>query len=309
MAKKKLTRKEHIVPRVLLDNFTDTDGWLWVYERGKATRKSRPENECAERDFYEYELPTRRTENRYENWLSLIEGDARGIFSALIERRKLVQQEAIVFASFVASLFVRTRKVRTQISSEIIRRFKAKTESPDFVWDLQYELLRAGELCFADDIRKDITEIRTAMDRSPGFYHVTGLKKNTAMLADEILRKSWNMIEAPTGKFFIISDCPVATAEIVDGRVLPGVGFGKDNAAVFLPLTPKHLFIAGRAQHGRQWKAVAEPIGVDNLNRLSVQFGHRNVYANADFLDIKSFVDLEINTIVFGKNAFLSTTQ
>jgi hypothetical protein len=51
-------------------NFCDSSGRLYVYERGKSIRPSVPKNECVERDFYEYDLAGKKTDNDYEDWLS-----------------------------------------------------------------------------------------------------------------------------------------------------------------------------------------------------------------------------------------------
>jgi hypothetical protein len=112
----KRTRREHIVPRLLLARFTDTIGVLWVYAKGKPARASIPDSECIERDFYEYEVNGRKTNNEYEDWLSRVEGDASAVLARLEDRASLAHSEAVIWASFVASLFVRTRKVRMLIS-------------------------------------------------------------------------------------------------------------------------------------------------------------------------------------------------
>ncbi|MGD1103856.1 MAG: DUF4238 domain-containing protein, partial [Terriglobia bacterium] len=51
--RKRPTRKEHIVPRLVLANFSDDDGVLWVYAKGRPVRPSVPAKECCEHDFYE----------------------------------------------------------------------------------------------------------------------------------------------------------------------------------------------------------------------------------------------------------------
>src|SRR5579862_465237 len=89
--KKKPTRKEHIVPRLLLENFADSAGKLWVYEKNKPIRRSTAENECVERDFYEYELNGRKTNNRYEDWLGRIEADATTMLRAVMARQQLTR--------------------------------------------------------------------------------------------------------------------------------------------------------------------------------------------------------------------------
>jgi hypothetical protein len=109
------TRKEHIVPRFLLAQFTDANGRLWVFEKGKPPRQSRPEVECAERDFYEYELDGVHTDNKYEEWLGGIESDAKSVLHLILNSQPLRPSDRVVFASFAASFFVRTRKVRLQL--------------------------------------------------------------------------------------------------------------------------------------------------------------------------------------------------
>jgi hypothetical protein len=301
MSPRKLTRKQHIVTRRLLANFVDKDGVLWAYERNKAVRRSKPENECNQRDFYEYEVSGRATQNRYENWLARIESNAIPLFDLLIERRQLAPEQAVVISSFVGSLFARTRKVRDQISTAMVTKFRSQTTDPGFVRDLQHRLLQMGELRFAKDLQREVDELRTTMENSPSFYHVVGLPHRTRVVAEAIMRKSWHTIDAPSDMFFATSDCPVSTVEFADGRVLPGVGFAKENAAIFLPLTPKHVFVASRVG----WPETADPRFVESLNRLTVQFAHRNVYANVDSAALQARVNAEIDCLVFGKNAFL----
>jgi hypothetical protein len=150
-------------------------------------------------------------------------------------------------------------------------------------------------------LQREVDELSTAMENSPSFYHVVGLPHRTRVVAEAVTRKSWNTIEAPANTFSITSDCPVSTVEFVDGKVLPGVGLAKENAAIFLPLTPRHVFAACRVG----WPEIANLSFIDSLNRLTVHFAHRNVYADTDSAALQVLVDAEINQLVSGKNAFL----
>jgi hypothetical protein len=304
MSARKLTRKQHIVTRRLLANFVDKDGVLWAYEKNRPVRRSRPENECHQRDFYEYEVNGRATKNRYENWLARIEADATPLIELLIARRQLAREQAVVISSFIASLFARSRKVRSQISTAMVAKFRGQAKDPSFVRNLQYQFFLTGELRSTEELQRDVDELRETMDKSPSFYHVVGLLHRTRVVAEAIMRKSWQTIEVAPDMFFVTSDCPVSTVELVDGRVLPGVGFGKENAAVFLPLTPRHVFVASRTG----WPEIADSRFVQSLNRLTVQFAHRNVYANTASAALRVSVDAEINQLVFGENAFLSNS-
>jgi hypothetical protein len=301
--KKQLTRHEHIVPRSYLENFCDPQGTLFVYEQGKDVRESRPERECHERDFYEYEVGTRKTENAYEDWLSGIEDAAKSLVPLIADSQPLGQREATTWACFVASLFARTRKVRAQFSSAMIERLREHTQHPEFVRDLQHELLRAGELVYTEDLRKQIDDLRMMMEGSPSNYHVTGLPRKTAILAEALLYKQWHTLCAPSGKFFVTSDCPVVTVERKGSEWARGSGFGNEKVMILLPLTPEKVFFA--APRSFSVNRGIGPAFVDSTNYLVVQFGHRNVYANLRSDEIKTLVDHEINQVVFGKNAFM----
>lgn len=303
----KLTRKEHIIPRMLLCQFAARDGMLWVYTRGKAPRRGRPENECVEHDFFEFEVRGKNTKNSYENWLSRIEADAALMLEGIAERRLLSRQDAEIWATFVASLFGRTRKVRAQISESMTQRFREQVEHPDYIRDLQVSLLERGEFHYAEDLRRAVIEIRTAMDASPSFYHVSALPNRVRIIVESLLTRAWHTIEAPPDHYFLISDCPVVTYEVRDGQPYPGAGFGRENTAVLLPVSPTHLFVA--SPHHFNWRTVATISGVANINRLIVQFAHQNVYSNVQSEETRILVDTEIDTVVFGKNAFVPSTN
>jgi hypothetical protein len=299
----KLTRREHIIPRMLLSEFAGTDGSLWVYAKGATPRRGRPENECVEKDFFEFELRGKKTNNSYENWLSQIEGQGASLLNSIRNRSQFDDQSAFKWSEFVASLFGRTRKVRAQISEGMKERFRDQTENPEFIRDLQYSLLRKGELHYADDLKAAVTGFCTAMDSSPSFYHVSALPNRTRIIVESLMQRAWHTIEAAPGTSFLCSDCPVVTYEVVNGQPHPGSGFGNQNTVAMLPVGSKHLWVA--SPHHLNWRMQATDAGMTNINRLIVQFAHRNVYADTQSEEIRTLVDTEINTLVFGKNAFV----
>jgi hypothetical protein len=304
--KKQLTRHEHIIPRSYLENFSDSERRLYVYERNREIRTSRPGKECHERDFYEYEFAGRKTANACEDWLGRIENDAKTLLPLVIKGQQLSQEQAITWACFVGSLFARTRKVRAQFSSAMIQRFRTQAQSPGFVRDLQHQLLQAGELHCADDLQKEIDQLRAAMEGSPSFYHVVGLPRKTKILAETLLHRQWHTLCAPPGRFFVTSDCPVVTVERKGSEWATGSGFANENVLVLLPLTPEKVFFAAPTHF--KVSGVVGPSFVDSINYVVVQFAHRNVYAHLTSDKLKTLVDLEINQIVFGQNAFLPSS-
>jgi hypothetical protein len=122
-----------------------------------------------------------------------------------------------------------------------------------------------------------------------------------------LIGKNWYILQAPAGKFFLLSDCPVTTVELDPVQQKPGVGFGHALAAIILPVTPQHAFVAAPALS--QWKPVASPRVVDSINQLTVWFAHDRVFAHANLPRITALVNEEIDQIVFGRDAFLPSSQ
>jgi len=282
-----LVHTQHIVPRWHLQRFTDAHGVLWVYKQNLPTKESRAKGECWERDFYEYSVKGRCTSNRYENWLARIENDAAPIVEKLISLEPLGTSDAAVWASYVASLFLRTQKVREQKAAAMIE----ETQSPDFIRDLQHEILRAGELVFAEDLRNQVEAFRASIESSSSYYHLVGLEKSTAALGEALMTKNWHVLQSPMERCFVLSDCPVTTVELAPNQQRPGVGFGHTLAAIFLPITPQYAFVAAPALS--QWKPVVSPRVVDSINQLTVWFAHKRVFAHANLPQIKALVNGE----------------
>jgi hypothetical protein len=68
-AKQQFVRDQHIVPRWHLGKFTDADGRLWCCRQNRPVKKFAPKGTCWERDFYEFELNGKKTNNIYGSGL------------------------------------------------------------------------------------------------------------------------------------------------------------------------------------------------------------------------------------------------
>jgi len=303
----KLTRKEHIVPEMLLSQFVGDDGKLWVYAKNHAPRPSIPRRECVERDFYEFEHRGKTTDNRYENWLSQIEGDAAQLLQSILQRRRLRKGDAEAWGMFVSSLFGRTKKVRSQITGPIAERLQEWTERPDSIRDLHYRMQQMGHFYSADEIRRAAEECLISSQKYPSFAHTHFLPNRAKMLLPCLLERVWYTIEAPAESYFLMSDCPVLTVEFRNSHPLPGSGFANEDTVVFLPISPRHLFVA--SPHHIAWNDKAEARNVRSFNRLIAQFAHRNVYASVKADEISRVVDAEMDTAVFGVNAFFASNN
>jgi hypothetical protein len=132
---------------------------------------------------------------------------------------------------------------------------------------------------------------------------VSALPNRVRIIIASLLTRAWHTIEGPPGTPFLMSDSPVVTYEVRDGQPFPGTGFGKENTVAMLSVSPNHVWVA--SPHHLNWRPEATISSVNNINRLIVQFAHRNVYANVESEEIRALVDTEIDTLVFGKNAFV----
>lgn len=303
-----LTHRQHKVPRWHLRNFADASGRLWSYRRNGVPKALTPKSVCWERDFYEYDVNGYATRNQYEHWLGRIESDAAAMSDSLINRRQIQQKEAAVWATYVASLFLRSSKCRAQIRLSMTAKFSEETRSVDFVRNLQHDLLKKGMLVPADALRKLIESRRTNMEQSQAYYHLAALPETASALADSLLKKTWHTLEVPPGHGLLFGDCPVSTVEILGtGRAIHGSGFNNENTAVMLPLNPQYLFIASPPR--RNWPCVLGPQQVAEINLLTVRFAHEVVLSNMKTAQTQALVNVEINQFVFGRDGFIPSNR
>jgi hypothetical protein len=298
-----LTHRQHKLSQWHLRNFTNANGDLWCYRPNVPAKLRRPKSVCWEFDFYEYELNGYTTRNEYECWFGRIEDDAATRCPAILNRQRLGQKDAAAWATYVASLFIRSSKCRDHIISSATPKFREETRSPDFIRNLQHNLLKKGMLMPADELRQFVESRRANMEGSASYYHLAAIKETASSLADALMRKTWHTLEAAPGLVFVLGDCPVSTVEFVGNQVLHGAGFNNENAAILLPLTPQHVFVA--SPPGRQWRSVMQLEQVAPVNLLSIRYAKDVVLSSVNAPETQALVNAEINQVVFGRDAFI----
>jgi hypothetical protein len=267
------------------------------------------DSQSSEEDYFEYTINGEATENRYENWFQKIENDAAAIYSTIHSGKGLTGSQEITWSMFLATLFLRSRKVREQISPGLTRQVESEVFFGEAqIRDMQHDFLKQGILVYAADMRAKVNQIKREM-MAPAFSHPAGIEESARMLAKNIIGKGrWFVFEAAPGSSFITSDCPVQTLNL-NGAGHPitlGSGFGHPNTAVVLPLSP--LFLAGPL--GMSWKSSL--LGTKDVmvfNEAAVKFAHRSVYVFEKNNEIQTLVDREMNKITFGENAFVPRGQ
>jgi hypothetical protein len=299
-----LTHQQHKVPRWHLRNFADANGKLWCYRRGLPAKPRSPKSVCWEQDFYEYEVNGRATRNMYERWFGRIENDAAQTCHGLLDSFQLGQWDAVVWATYVASLFIRSSKCRGHIVSAMTPKFREETRNLDFIRNLQHDLLKKGILAPADEIRQLVESRRANMENSAAYYHLAAIRETVSSVAESLMKnKTWHVIQAPTDHAFLIGDHPVTTFEFVGAQILHGAGFNRENSVILLPLTPQRVFVA--SPRHVQWSQIIPPQAVASVNLLSIRFAQDVVLSNVNAPATQALVNSELNQIVFGRDAFI----
>lgn len=298
-------RDSHIIPRFYLDKFADETRQVHVYQKGLPVRKKSTKSQCTQRDYFEYDFGNEQSNNKHELLFGRIETMAGKIYPKLLRAEEAFDQDEVVaWALFVASLFLRSRKVRNQIAPAILDAMKASVLDPARVEAIQYELFQRGQLYSKEEISDVVHKAWSDINANPAFLQLSKIEERTASLAHSIGRKAWHTLHPAPGKTFVTSDCPVISLKLTGtGVAFAGFGFGQDDVAAVLPLTPDALFVASPPSIA--WTKRFDETGTAAMNKAIVQYAEKRVFSSIRSERISKLVDAEMNQVVFGENAFV----
>jgi hypothetical protein len=305
-----LVRNSHIVPRFYLNKFADASKFLFQYVPGRDALRRSTRSLSSEEDFFEYTVNGQSTVNRYENWFQRFETDAAAIYPTIHAGQALSGEQEIAWSSFIATVFLRSRKVREQFGPSLTKMMDAENyDSEERIREMQCELLKQGIFIDSGDMRAKVRQTLEEM-RDPAFGQLAGIENSAKMITKNIIEKErWFILEPAQGLEFVTSDCPVQTWAL-NGPKAPitmGTGFGHQNTAVVFPMSPSKLFFAG---NGIRWTSqVLSQDDTVKFNTATVQFAHRAVYGLSKRAEIQTLVELELNKYTFGENCFIPASS
>ena len=264
-----MTKRQHYVPRFYLRNFTDADGYLWVYDtQNSCVKRMQPEAICAESYLYEtkFENPQagkfvnpneiechfRKYEKEYSDLIRRIksicvpEQNINALFLNAKEKRVLI--------SFVVNLFVRNPQNMqelnlTELSNEVYR-------SKDY----ENAAKKLLDECDIDDTKSFFLAAQKNVMLTEEFPGSLPMQ-----IMQNLLRLNFTFLFAQED-MFITSDVPVIAGEdlsITDGNP----------TCLFSALTPKVAVIFGNYQFLAGKRNQMVPIKrktVSHLNKLSI---------------------------------------
>ena len=242
------TKAQHFIPRFYLKGFTDRNGEVWVCEKFKPIRKSRPKEEAHRPDYYTDTADGKRNETA-ENALKRVESVAAPIIVTLANPQYTFtpEREAAVMV-FVASMFVRVPAWRDYLDQ------KAAEVRKDALLKYAQDKEKFYKMCdsFEAEKGKPLGVDREGLRQEylKGYWEVRQTSRgfNLASMFQtgisairELGDFGSEVLYAPPGSHFVTSDSPVSTIHHPPGGRYSnlGVGFGWPGVEVYFPLNKK----------------------------------------------------------------------
>lgn len=222
----------HYVPRSYLARFTDSKGFLHLYDKSaRSFRRQRPEqvmkiNAYYRQDWTPQGVDPNILERSLGEWL---EAEAKGAIDALIEKpHELTEQQ---MADFL--LYVELQRVRVPRQAEVAK-----------------ELMRQTLLQLVPEASAAVAsgQVQLSMKKSARFDY---MRWSIGMFSPWFENMEWEIVDAEPGSAFITTDSPVS---FYNPAVLPPAeaGIGLVGTIVFFPLSSRRLLLMRHTQNRDQ---------------------------------------------------------
>jgi hypothetical protein len=169
---------------------------------------------------------------------------------------------------------------------------------------------RSGELFTPADIREMIRkQAATFVDeQNTGNTFIKDLLFHAEAMKSELVPRSWQVWEAPSGSEFVTSDNPVVTfVRLREDLWHPGYGTRRPGVVVALPLATTACLIIG-LDDKPEFKTV-DSASVNRMNEVVISSCDRFVYSKTKSQDVADMVDSIGGWSVPGKTAFIGGAE
>ena len=304
---------QHYIPRFYLKGFTDKQGKLWVCERFKSIRDSKPKKEAHRPDYYTVSDEGCRNETA-EDILKQVESKAAPIICKLANPQyTLTPENAGHVMMFVAFLFARVPSWRenlnnmaVQLAWKMLQRAVGDKET-FYKTCADIEKEQGTSLGDFERLRQDVLNRRFNIEQSKT-HNLGSMCLSACTIAKELATMDYQAFYAPHGKFFLTSDSPVWTLQPDrTGAATVGMGFGWDNVEVYCPLNKRTCF---RLKRGiKPMGRIIEQGRVDEINRVTMATAVQYLYSSEGHRRIARLFDERGCKVQVGKNAFMPHPQ
>lgn len=245
------TKFQHYIPRFYLENFTDKNGRVWVYDKKlKRSYATNPTNIAGETYFYDVpKLEERLGIPQFvEKFLQPFESDAAIIITSWLAKLKdktcfyICDDEREAFSIFLITLLIRTPNHR-----KLVMQMGALLKKMELMEHLRSHAPEVAEKPF---------EIQWNKEHEP-YYHARTIVdvKHITEGASILHRHIWIVARNSTSNSLYTSDCPIVTKRHKEGGWRSYSGIAAEGIQVMFPFSPNHtLYLLER----NYWKNFAK---------------------------------------------------
>jgi Protein of unknown function (DUF4238) len=303
-------KAQHYIPEAYLKGFADKNQVLWVCEKSKEIRPSRPKEEANKPDYYTHTEDGVRDETA-EQTLSVIESQAAVILKKIGNPQyRLTPETAGTLYFFVAFMFARVPTMREYLDKVVCaaERHKQKALAKDRQkfeesWR-QYEQdtgRSAGDL---ETLRQFILDGKYKMNQESAAFNLGAMFDFGFVVMDKLMRCNYEVLYAPHGHYFVTSDSPVFTCLPDNHGVTFGMGFGWPGVHTLFPLNKRACL---RLRNGAS--ATSRHISaylVAEINQFTMACATQHLYMPAPDDRLRRLFDEIGCNVKPGVNAFMT---
>jgi|SRR3989338_10145213 len=279
-----MKKRHHTVPKCYLRNFTDADGFLWVLDAKDRIFNTKPENVLVENNFYRLTLKNGDKSLYVEDTLAGIEGDYAAIYENKMSKDLfLTDEERVVVAVFIASLYLRTAPHRASMRG-MFESLRGSMQE----WKKQFQTLPAERrIAAATPSRGDGITIGD-LDKYLENYdeeHSVDVLKHLPHVAQLVFNMKWS-IWKNDGRNFVTSDDPLvlmrpaAIKKYGPNAIGSVAGFMHKDVDLTLPLSSSRLLLAGWILEQDSYVTVDDEMA-RKMNYRTITRSSERVIANA----------------------------
>jgi len=266
------------VPRFYLAGFTAAGESLWVYEKDKRPRQSKPQAEGFRNDFYAFERDGEK-QTEVESLLARIEAETAPVIRALANRNP-TECDRRVLARFIGIMIMRTPLARSihegRLGPALARR--CQELAPDPVAFAAYFAWAQLDPVAIEDYRQSVLAGEMERLHESAEYALSSMLAIGERVAGVLLELNWLIVRSKD-ESFVTSDCPVVTElhDVATGKSHYRSGVGNNDIWVWFPLSRSCCLVLSR-HVGNQF-AISRGAGVRSINKKIMQNAERFLYS------------------------------
>jgi hypothetical protein len=300
----------HYVPKLYLKGFAD-NGILWVHEKGKAPRKSKPKDE-AHRDNYYSHSDRGYVDDSVEKMLGKAESLVAPVIRKLANpqfRMSPIQRSELYM--FIAMMFVRVPAYREFLDLLAARFMKAHSQEEARNADKFYASMKRFESDTGESVGDYeklreflLSEAYTVSQNSAGYNLRMALESSLTVSAVLETEYKYDVLYAPADLFFMTCDNPVMTLQPGAGEMaFMGGGIGRPDTQVLFPLNKRACLRLHR--RGRNGQEAVKESRTKQINDVVMAYAQQYLYAPRGYRRISRMFQERGCKVKYGENALM----